>query len=163
MKGTERIGSFLLLFQTKPAICRAKSLPAASKTRKQRLCCCFQLANNGTGSFRTSARDTKGLGRAAARRCAPRLCLSSACFHCPASQGGARHSKVSAFCILSLSRTATILPGETLGSRMGPQPDFGAASPRGAVAAARAVVCPDTNPDRAALTGRKRRPFNSQD
>lgn len=86
-KGTERTGSFLLLLQTKPGICRAKSLPAASKPRKQRLCCCFQLANNGTGSFCTAARDTKGLGGAAARRCALRLRLSSACFHCPASQG----------------------------------------------------------------------------
>lgn len=86
-KGTERTGSFLLLLQTKPGICRAKSLPAASKPRKQRLCCCFQLADNGTGSFCTAARDTKGLGGAAARRCALRLRLSSACFHCPASQG----------------------------------------------------------------------------
>lgn len=50
-----------------------------------------------------------------------------------------------------------------MGPHMDPQADFGAASPRGAVAAARAAVCPDTNPDHAALTGRKRRPVNSQD
>lgn len=48
VKGTKRTGSFLLLFQTKPGICRAKSLPAASKPRKQRLCC--------ASSWQTTAR-----------------------------------------------------------------------------------------------------------
>lgn len=142
VKGTKRTGSFLLLFQTKPGICRAKSLPAASKTRKQRLCC--------ASSWQTTAR-----GHSAPLRGTQRGRV--------VQQLGAQHSKVSAFRIFSLPRTATISPGETLDPHAGPQADFGAASPRGAVAAARAAVCPDTNPDRAALKGRKRRPVNSQD
>lgn len=68
---TEHFGAFYLLFETKTVLCRAISLPAASKTRKKTCCCSSQLSNSSVRPFRTSARSTK------AQLCA--VCPGSAC------------------------------------------------------------------------------------